>query len=105
MFPVLYKASLLPPFFWIKRRERDLAQGSSSFTFSHMQVLAGGSFSKGGKNVFMNTLQNPLLLPALQWYLRGEQVLWGELQVIVVAKATQNSPGGLVPSSLNEKCV
>lgn len=36
---------------------------------------------------------------------QGEQVFLGELQVVVVAEAPQDRPGGLVPAPLDEERV
>lgn len=38
-------------------------------------------------------------------FLRGKEVIFGKLEVVVVAKLPQHSPGGLMAATLNEETV
>lgn len=41
----------------------------------------------------------------LSWDSQWKQVFLGQLQVIIITKPPEHSPCGLMPSSLNKKCM
>lgn len=82
------------------------AVGSSNRTpcwFSKVKTLSPLYLQKQNKKNTNGT--NNLEVCALSQHLHGEQVFLCELQVIVITKPPQHSPGGLVSTSLYEEGV